>query len=161
MDLSPALDFTAGYILAALGTAAMLYWNIPAILLETKMLENMLSVSAWRALRNAFVMNFATTVLGFYGYTVSYTLDRYFQISKRMDVDPYYHVGTNITVYFALLYAASLVISALVEGVLLMTLEPKISKIKLWFTSWGVNALSYAVCPVVFGLVLPGLLTAQ
>jgi len=149
------MDFTAGAIFAALGTSAMMMWNVPAIILETLLLKLVLDISYRRALKNAFVINIASTILGYLALKSGILLSLYSRISTRVGMDYNYDVGRNFSYYFGALYVIGLVISALVEGVVLIRLEPKLHKSELWLASWGINALSYAICPFIFGVMVP------
>lgn len=157
MTLSPIPDLFAGWLLAILGTYAMVAWNVPAIVLEAAMLRPILAISWKRAFWNAFVMNLATTILGVVVCViVNYKLDDlYLWISDRVGIEGAYFVDVNFTIYFGVLYVISLVVSTLVEGGVLVNLESEIPKLRLWLTSLGVNALSYAICPLIFGVLLP------
>jgi hypothetical protein len=161
MYLSPTMDLVAGWIFAWLGTSAMMVWNVPAIILEAALLSWLLQLPGKQALKDAFIMNVATTAFGAFGFFVislfNYEpMGLYVWISQRVGMDQYYDIGRNFTIYFAVLYAISLVLSALVEGWVLVNLEPKISKSRLWLTSLVVNAFSYAICPFIFGVLIPG-----
>lgn len=142
MQFIPLVDMGAGILMYMYGTQAMMIWGVPAVLIEAVLLQQLLPTKMLRAVLESLSINVITTIAG---YLTVYRagLMLYQSAAHIVGKDFYYETGHHVTLYLLFLGITLCLLSALIEGLVLMRLEREIPKSRIWKSAVMINVASY------------------
>jgi hypothetical protein len=158
MTIVPFLDMGAGVMTTIIGIWGLIFWGIPAFLLEAVILRSMLPKA--RSFRASFAMNLASSATGFLASSaLTSPIQNWFLPLFRPQLDPgeisailYYEVGIHTMAYFLALIFVLWLLSLLIEGGILKAMEPTLPTRELWQATALANTASYLLAAILIAL---------